>query len=109
MRWKSPLLIRASILLLLLIPGGASPLAAQERASAKALAAEGTDAALECRAPIAESAYIPVDSWVYPAMMRLYGMGYASKIYLGLRPWTCLLYTSSTTGQVGRSIDCKEW
>ena len=88
MRWKSPLLIRASILLLLLIPGGASPLAAQERASAKALAAEGTDAALECRAPIAESAYIPVDSWVYPAMMRLYGMGYASKIYLGLRPWT---------------------
>ena len=32
------------------------------------------------------SAYIPVDSWVYPAMMRLYSMGYLDTI--------CLLYTS---------------
>jgi hypothetical protein len=34
------------------------------------------------------SAYLPVDSWVYPAMLRLYSLGYARTAYLGLRPWT---------------------
>jgi hypothetical protein len=34
------------------------------------------------------SPYIPVDSWVYPAMLRLYGMGYVDSVFLGLRPWT---------------------
>ncbi len=34
------------------------------------------------------SAYIPVDSWVYPAMMRLYSMGYLDTLYLGMRPYT---------------------
>ena len=34
------------------------------------------------------SPYIPVDSWVYPAVMRLYSMGYVDDVYLGMRPWT---------------------
>lgn len=34
------------------------------------------------------SPFIPVDSWVYPAVMRLYGMGYVETAYLGMRPWT---------------------
>lgn len=34
------------------------------------------------------SAYIPVDSWVYPAMLRLYSLGYADTLYLSMRPWT---------------------
>jgi len=34
------------------------------------------------------SPYIPVDSWVYPAMLRLYSLGYVNTVYLGLRPWT---------------------
>jgi hypothetical protein len=34
------------------------------------------------------SAYIPVDSWVYPAMMRLYSLGYVDTAFLGIRPWT---------------------
>ncbi|NYF80889.1 capsule assembly Wzi family protein [Granulicella arctica] len=34
------------------------------------------------------SVYIPVDSWVYPEMMRLYGMGYVDTAFLSLRPWT---------------------
>jgi hypothetical protein len=34
------------------------------------------------------SPYIPVDSWVYPAMLRLYGLGYVDSAFLGLRPWT---------------------
>jgi Capsule assembly protein Wzi len=34
------------------------------------------------------SPYIPVDSWVYPAVLRLYGLGYVDSVFLGLRPWT---------------------
>jgi len=36
------------------------------------------------------SAYIPLDSWVYPAMLRLYSLGYLDTIYLGIRPYTRL-------------------
>ena len=34
------------------------------------------------------SPYIPVDHWIYPAVMRLNAMGYANDAYLGMRPWT---------------------
>jgi hypothetical protein len=34
------------------------------------------------------STYIPVDSWVYPAMMRLYSLGYLDTMYLAMRPYT---------------------
>jgi hypothetical protein len=36
----------------------------------------------------AGSAYIPVDSWIYSAALRLYYLGYLPTAYLGLRPWT---------------------
>jgi hypothetical protein len=34
------------------------------------------------------SPYVPVDSWIYPAMVRLQGLGYVDTAYLGMRPWT---------------------
>ena len=34
------------------------------------------------------STYIPVDSWIYPALDRLQALGYIDFGYLGLRPWT---------------------
>jgi hypothetical protein len=34
------------------------------------------------------SVYIPVDSWVYPALTRLYEMGFLDTMYLGMRPYT---------------------
>ncbi len=34
------------------------------------------------------SVYIPVDSWMYPALTRLYSMGYLDTMFLGMRPWT---------------------
>ena len=34
------------------------------------------------------STYIPVDSWVYPAMLRLYSLGYVDSMYLSMRPYT---------------------
>jgi len=41
-----------------------------------------------CESSTQGSPYIPVDSWVYPAMLRLYSMGYIDHAYLGMRPWT---------------------
>lgn len=29
-----------------------------------------------------------MDSWIYPAMDRLYGLGYVDTAYVGMRPWT---------------------
>ncbi len=36
------------------------------------------------------SAYIPVDSWIYPAMLRLYSLGYVNTLFINMRPWTRL-------------------
>jgi Capsule assembly protein Wzi len=36
------------------------------------------------------STYIPLDSWMYPAVMRLYGLGFVDTVFLGMRPWTRL-------------------
>jgi hypothetical protein len=37
---------------------------------------------------MSSSPYIPVDSWVYPAVLRLYSLGFLDHVFLGLRPWT---------------------
>jgi hypothetical protein len=42
----------------------------------------------DCQPVTRGSPYIPVDSWVYPAVLRLYALGYVDKAYLGMRPWT---------------------
>ena len=34
------------------------------------------------------STYIPMDSWMYPALLRLYSLGYLDTAFLSLRPWT---------------------
>jgi len=34
------------------------------------------------------STYIPLDSWIYPAMYRLISRDYIDTAYMGLRPWT---------------------
>jgi hypothetical protein len=39
-------------------------------------------------ASTAGSSYIPVDSWIYSAALRLYYLGYLPTAYIGLRPWT---------------------
>jgi hypothetical protein len=44
--------------------------------------------ALVCQPADLGSPFIPVDSWVYPAVLRLYSLGYVDTIYLSMRPWT---------------------
>jgi membrane-associated phospholipid phosphatase len=34
------------------------------------------------------SNYVPLDSWIYPAMERLIATGYINTGFIGLRPWT---------------------
>ena len=34
------------------------------------------------------SAYVPVDNWIYPAMLRLYSMGFLDSAFINMRPWT---------------------
>ena len=41
-----------------------------------------------CEPSQLDSPYIPVDSWVYPAVWRLYSLGFIDTVYLGMRPYT---------------------
>jgi hypothetical protein len=36
------------------------------------------------------STYVPLDSWIYPAMDRLHGLGQVDTAFVGIRPWTRL-------------------
>lgn len=45
-------------------------------------------AVLDCDTSKLGSTYIPVDSWIYPAVLRLYSLGFVDTVYLGMRPWT---------------------
>ena len=36
------------------------------------------------------STYVPIESWIYPAMDRLAAAGYIQSDFMGLRPWTRL-------------------
>src|SRR5580698_3295321 len=74
------LLIYAGTFQLLAEPPGAPNGAAQ------VVSATGPDS--PCEPSKMGSPYIPVDSWVYPAMLRLYSLGYVDTVYIGLRPWT---------------------
>jgi hypothetical protein len=74
----------------LLTYAGTDQLAAEQPAApdgaAQVVSASGQ--ASPCEPSKLGSPYIPVDSWVYPAMLRLYSLGYVDNAYIGLRPWT---------------------
>jgi hypothetical protein len=57
-----------------------------------AFPAKGAAELPRCRTGSAETlpadVYVPMDSWVYPALDRLHGLGYLDTGFLGLRPWT---------------------
>jgi hypothetical protein len=46
------------------------------------------DFGFDCDSETQGSPYIPVDSWIYPAVLRLYSLGYVNSPYLNMRPWT---------------------
>jgi Capsule assembly protein Wzi len=66
-------------------------LAAAPPAGPPAAAAPGgsqSGPASVCEPATLGSPYIPVDSWVYPAVYRLYSLGFLDHVFLGMRPWT---------------------
>jgi len=49
------------------------------------------------------SPYVPLDSWVYPALQRLGALGYVDNAYLGMRPWT-RMECARLVGEAGERI-----
>ncbi len=41
-----------------------------------------------CNTSTTGSPYIPVDSWIYPAVLRLHSLGFLDTVFIGMRPWT---------------------
>jgi hypothetical protein len=72
-----------------LILAASNPISAQHGSAA---GAEGTDQpsleTFDCGSVVQGSPYIPIDSWIYPAVYRLYSLGYVHTPFLNLRPWT---------------------
>jgi hypothetical protein len=84
--------IQFAIALAGLLLVAACPLAAQQPSSPDAAGKWGRQASNQtstvCDPSILGSPFVPVDSWVYPAVFRLYSLGYVNTVYLGMRPWT---------------------
>jgi membrane-associated phospholipid phosphatase len=54
------------------------------------------------------SPYVPLDSWVYPALERLIALGYIKNGSLGIRPWTrmeCARLLEEVAAKVGDEED----
>jgi hypothetical protein len=83
--------IQCSAVLAALFLIQANPIAAEPPGAPQGAGQSGNDAgrpASVCEPSSLGSPFIPVDSWVYPAMLRLYSLGYVDNMFLGLRPWT---------------------
>ena len=83
-------LIRRSILWagLLLLVHGTSAAGQRGKPGGAAQPASAQSDDFDCIPATIGSPYIPVDSWIYPAVWRLYGLGYVDTFYLNMRPWT---------------------
>ncbi len=68
--------------------GTARVAAQQPAANSSAAQNKASESVRTCELSKLGSPYIPDDSWMYPAMLRLYSLGYLDEAYLGLRPWT---------------------
>lgn len=51
-------------------------------------AASSGNQAQDCVAAAKGSPYVNLDNWVYPAVLRLYSLGFVDHVFLDLRPWT---------------------
>ena len=67
----------------------ASPAFASDGAApAGQMGANNRPPASVCEPATMGSPYVTVDSWVYPAMVRLYSLGFLDHVFLNMRPWT---------------------
>ncbi|MDR3775080.1 MAG: capsule assembly Wzi family protein [Terracidiphilus sp.] len=83
--------LHTSALLAALLLVSASPLRAQQAGGTPEPASKITDAGRPvsvCEPSLLDSPYVPVDSWMYQAVWRLYSLGFVDTVYLGMRPYT---------------------
>lgn len=66
------------------VSGGAARAAESPAAAGDKLAAP----VAPCKMAELGTPYIPLDSWMYVSLTRLYSLGYLDTAFLGLRPWT---------------------
>ena len=67
----------------------ASPLKAEMPGTPEGAGQLGRDPgrpASVCEPATLDSPYIPVDSWVYPAVLRLYSLGFVDNVFI----WACV-------------------
>jgi hypothetical protein len=85
----------------------AYPVAAELPAASQIAAQPARDTGSQsdpCESSVAGSRYIPIDSWIYPAVLRLYSLGFVDTVYLGMRPWT-RSSVSNMLDEVGSRIE----
>lgn len=75
---RLPAFLSSLLLLKLVVPAHGQAVHDRPQRSAVADAARGT----------AGSPYIPLDSWIYPAALRLHDLGYLPTFYVGMLPYT---------------------
>lgn len=75
---------RGAVLACLMVTASGCLAAQQTNASASG----STTISAKCDPSTLGSPFIPVDSFVYPAVLRLYSLGFVDDVYLGMRPWT---------------------
>lgn len=84
-RWTKVL---ALVAFLVVTMGRVSAANSQDSQGAAGSFSDTADAIADCDGSAAGSPFIPVDSWIYPAVWRLYALGFLDHVYLGMRPWT---------------------
>src|SRR5271155_246149 len=78
---------RAIFLVVTLVCPASVPVVAETPGEA---AAQASSPVAPCTTAELGSPYIPLDSWMYSSLTRLYSLGYLDTAFLGLRPWTRL-------------------
>ena len=80
----------AGFLVLLAIPVSGEQPDSKATPSAELTSSEsgGQAPASVCEPSTLGSPFVTVDSWIYPAVLRLYGLGFVDHVFLDMRPWT---------------------
>jgi hypothetical protein len=82
--FRNLFLLAGTILALSVVP----VMAESPGETAPGAAADVASPVAPCQTAELGSPYIPLDSWMYPSLSRLYSLGYLDLAFLGLRPWT---------------------
>jgi hypothetical protein len=82
--------IAPSIILLIALSSGLQTAVAQSGSTNQSVSSNYHPASPIVYSGGLGSSYVPMDSWVYPALDRLHSMGYLDTAFMGLRPWTRL-------------------